>query len=296
MQTPCEGSSATSCTMKNQEIDMFESGGIVGRSPQMQALSFLLERVAATETPLLILGEPGTYKEAFANAVHQKSRRHEAPFVVVDCAGTDSTSLEIELFGGERDAAVASGRVKQGIFEAAEGGTIFLGEVGELSNELQAKILRALERHQIRRFGGATFVPVNVRVIASSSHSLWTALEEKRIRADFYYRLTTLQVRLPPLRERLEDIPALVNNIVEELGLAGSPDGEALLDPAFLATLARYRWPGNVRQLRHHIERCNALGDVSLPPSMETFPAISGAFRINPSVDSIKMLRVAPKA
>lgn len=268
--------------MKNQAINMFESGGIVGCSPQMQALAARLERVAATETPLLIVGESGTYKEAFADAVHQKSRRHEAPFLVVDCAGTDSTILEIELFGDERDAAGGSGPIKQGIFEAAAGGTIFLGEVSELSNKLQARILRAIERHQIRRVGGAALVAVNVRIIASASQSLWTALEEKRIRADFYHRLTTLQVRLPPLRERLEDIPALVNNIVEELGLAGSPDGEALLDPAFLANLARYKWPGNVRQLRHHVERCNALGDVSLPPSMETFPSISGSFRIRP--------------
>jgi DNA-binding NtrC family response regulator len=273
--------------MKN--VDIFEFGGFVGRSPQVQGLAALLERVAATEAPLLIVGEPGTYKEAFAEAVHQKSGR-DGPFLVVDCGGTDTRSLEVELFGDERQEAV-----QRGIFEAASRGTVFLGEIGELSIELQSKLLRAIDRQQIRRVGGANTVPVSARVIASTSRSLRTDLDERRIRSDFYYRMTTLQVRLPPLRERLEDIDALVKSIVHELGLADSPEGTALLDREFLAKLARYSWPGNVRQLRHHVERCSALGDTSLPPSMETFPSTSGSFRVAPSVDSLKMLRAARK-
>jgi DNA-binding NtrC family response regulator len=281
--------------LKNQSaIDLFEFGGFVGRSPQMQGLASLLERVAATEAPLLIVGEPGTYKEAFAETVHQKSGR-SGPFLVVDCGGGSAVSMEVELFGDEREASYGGEGIQHGIFESAAGGTVFLGEIGELSIEMQSKILRAIERRQIRRVGGAELVTVESRVIASTSRSLRTDLDEKRIRADFFYRMTTLQVRLPPLRERLEDIPALVASIVDELGLTDAPEGKALLDRDFLATLARYAWPGNVRQLRHHVERCSAMGDMSLPPSMDTFPATSGSFRVAQSVDSLKMLKVARK-
>jgi two-component system, NtrC family, response regulator GlrR len=276
--------------MKNEgAVDIFEFGGFVGRSPQMQGLAILLERVAKTEAPLLVVGEPGTYKEAFAEAVHQKSGR-KGPFLVVDCGGTDAHSLEVELFGDERQATQGPDGVQRGMFEAASGGTVFLGEVGELSIELQSKLLRAIDRRQIRRVGGASPLPVDARVIASTSRSLRNDLDDRRIRADFYYRITTLQVRIPPLRERLDDIEALVSGIVRELGLAGTSEGAALLDGEFLAKLARYSWPGNARQLRHHVERCSALGDTSLPPSMETFPSTSGSFRVAPSVDSLKML------
>ena len=279
--------------MKNDDI--LGAAFVTGRSPQVQALSALLDRVAAVDTPLLVAGEPGTYKEAFAEAVHRKSPRRHDPFLVVDCVGSPLESLEVELFGDDRDFMAGRGRSKEGIFEAAAGGTVFLGEVGELSVDLQSRVVRAIERKQIRRVGGTSIVSVNVRVIASTSRNPRTELEEHRFRADFYYRLTTVEVRLPPLRERLEDIPALVKSIVDDLGIAGSPDGAALLDPGFLSLLARYAWPGNMRQLRHHVERCLALGDVSLPPSMDTFPSVSGSYRIAKSVDSIKMLRVARK-
>jgi transcriptional regulator with PAS, ATPase and Fis domain len=276
---------------RQSQVDLFATGGIVGQSPQVRGLQNLLERVAANDMPLLVVGEPGTYKEAFAEAVHQKSGR-EGPFLVVDCGGGN---LEVELFGDESQAMYGEEDVQRGIFEAAAGGTVFLGEVGELSIELQSKVLRAIDRHQIRRVGGAEMVPVTARVIASTSYSLRTDLDEKRLRADFYYRMTTLQVRIPPLRERLDDIPALVTSIVDELGLADAPEGAALLEPEFLRTLTKYAWPGNVRQLRHHVERCSALGDVSLPPSMDTFPSTSGSFRVAPSVDSLKAFKAARK-
>jgi transcriptional regulator with PAS, ATPase and Fis domain len=281
--------------MKSQAaVDIFEFGGFVGKSPQIQGLSVLLARVAGTAAPLLVLGEPGTYKEAFAEAVHQKSGR-TGPFLVVDCGGQDPDALESELFGDERAKNEGRGELQPGVFEAAAGGTVFLGEVAELSIELQSKVLRVVERQQVRRIGAAGPIPVTVRVIASTSRSLRADLEEKRVRNDFYYRMTTLQVRIPPLRERLEDIPALVKAILHELGIAESPEAAPLLDPDFLATLSHYSWPGNVRQLRHHIERCSALADVSLPPSMDTFPSMSGSFRVARSVDSLKMLKVARK-
>jgi two-component system, NtrC family, response regulator GlrR len=270
-------------------------GRIVGRSTQVQSLLALLERVAVTDTPLLIVGEPGTYKEAFADAVHQKSRRRDAPFLVVDCGGPDGEGLESELFGDERGETVGKDGIEKGAFEAASGGTVFLGEIGELSVDLQAKILRAIERGQIRRLGGVSSVPVDARIIASTSHGLRADLEKKQIRADFYYRLTTLQIRIPALRERLEDIPALVESIVEDLGLIGSADGAKLLAPDFLDKLARYPWPGNLRQLRHHVERCAALGDMTLQPSMDKFPPMSGSFRIAPPADSLRQFRVARK-
>jgi len=270
-------------------------GGIVGRSAQVQTLLALLERVAVTDTPLLIVGEPGTCKEAFADAVHQKSRRRGAPFLSVDCGGPEGEGLEIELFGDERGGMAELDGFKKGAFEAASGGTVFLGEVGDLSVEMQAKVLRAIERSQIRRLGGVSPVAVDARIIASTSCGLRADLEKKQIREDFYYRLTTLQIRLPPLRERLEDIPALVESMVEDLGLAGSAGGAALLAPDFLEKLSLYSWPGNLRQLRHHVERCAALGDVTLQPSMDKFPPMSGAFRIAPALDSLKQLRVARK-
>jgi DNA-binding NtrC family response regulator len=267
---------------------------MVGTSTQVEGLLTLLGRVATSDSPLLLVGEPGTYKEAFADAVHQKSRRRSAPFLSVDCAGPDAERLEIELFGDERNAGDEAG-IKKGVFEAGAGGTVFLGEVAELSSDLQSKIVRAIERHQIRRVGGVSPVGVDVRIIGSTSHALKEDLDKKQVRADFYYRLTTLEVRVPALRERLEDIPAIVKTIVEDLGLLGSPMGASLLEKDFLDKLARYPWPGNLRQLRHHVERCAALGDVTLPPSMDKFPPLSGAFRTAPSVDSLQMLRVARK-
>jgi DNA-binding NtrC family response regulator len=276
-------------------VDILQFGGFVGQSPQVQALFSLLERAASTEVALLVVGEPGTYKEAFAEGVHQKSGRR-GPFLVVDCGGGNGMSLEAELFGDERQASYGGEGVERGMFEAASGGTVFLGEVGELSIDLQSKIFRAIESRQIRRVGGTALVPLDVRVIASTSSNLRADLDKKRFRSELYRRLTRLQVRLPPLRERLADIPELVRNIVDELGLTGSGAGDALLDPEFLATLARHPWPGNFRQLRHHVERCNALGDAGLPPSMDEFPSMSGSFRVANRVDSIRSMRAARKA
>jgi two-component system response regulator GlrR len=275
-------------------MDVLAAGGMVGTSTQVEGLVALLGRVAASDSPLLVVGEPGTYKEAFADAVHQRSRRKGAPFLSVDCGGPDAERLDIELFGDERTTG-DDGEPKKGVFEAATGGTVFLGEVAELSSELQSKVVRALERRQIRRAGGASPIAVDVRIIGSTSRALKEDLDKKQIRADFYYRMTTLEVRIPALRERLEDIPAVVKTIVDELGLLGSEIGTALLERDFLDKLARYPWPGNLRQLRHHVERCAALGDVTLPPSMDKFPPLSGAFRTAPSVDSLQMLRVARK-
>jgi transcriptional regulator with PAS, ATPase and Fis domain len=282
--------------MKTQAVvDVLDLGGIVGPSPQMQALFGLLRRVAATDAPLLVVGEPGTCKEAFADGVHQRSSRRHAPFLVTDCGALSSTVGEGELFGYERDAISRNGSVRPGIFEAARGGTVFLGEVDDLSIDLQAKVLRAIEHRQIRRVGGSSFVGVDVRVMASTSRGLRAGFEEKRIRPDFYYRFTTVEVKLPPLRERLGDIPALVASIVVDLGLDGSREGQALLDPAFLARLSSYSWPGNVRQLRHYIERCSVLGDVTLPLSKEAFPP-SSSYRVAPAVDSMRTMRIARKA
>jgi two-component system response regulator GlrR len=268
----------------------FESSEFARGSVAMQSLFALVERVAPTDTPLLIVGEPGTRKDALATAVHQASARRDAPLVTVDCRRPDRESLEVDLFGDERAACTGSGSVEHGAFEAASGGSVFLAEVGALSNDLQFKIVRAIEKRQIRRAGGARWLPVDVRIIASTTGNLQNALKKKRVRADFFYRLTTVELRLPPLRERLEDIPALVRIIADELGLEKA-DGDALLDPKFLDSLRQYSWPGNVRQLRRYIERCAALGDLTLPPSVDTIPSTtSGMFRVGKPMRSSRPL------
>jgi two-component system, NtrC family, response regulator GlrR len=267
----------------------FESSEFARGSVAMQSLFALVERVAPMDTPLLIVGEPGTRKDALASAVHQASARRDAPFVTVDCRRPDGDSLEVDLFGDERSACTGSGSVEQGAFEAASGGSVFLAEVGALSHDLQFKIVRAMEKREVRRVGGTRWLPVNVRIIAATTGNLQHDLNKKRIRADFYYLLTTVELRLPPLRERLEDIPALVKIIVDELGLVEKADAEALLDPKFLNSLREYSWPGNVRQLRRYIERCVALGDLNLPPSVDTIPsATSGMFRVGKPMRSSK--------
>jgi len=247
-------------------------GGMVGRSAPMRALFSLLKRAAASEATVLIEGETGTGKEASSDAIHSESSRREGPFGVVDCGAIPPQLLESELFGHEKGSFTGASASRQGAFEAASGGTIFLDEIGELSLDLQPKILRAIERHQIKRVGSTSYTRVDVRVIAATNRNLKAEVAAKRFRSDLYYRLAVIQVRLPPLRERMSDLPMLVDHILERLGAVSCPEVDALRTPAFLAVLARYRWPGNIRQLRNYLERCVALGDMSTPPGTDTAP------------------------
>ena len=246
--------------------------GMVGRSAPMRSLFALLARAAKTDATVLLEGETGTGKEASADAIHAQSRRAQGPFIVIDCGAIPPNLLESELFGYEKGSFTGAVTARAGAFEAASGGTIFLDEIGELTIDLQPKILRAIERRQVKRIGSSISTGVDVRVIAATNRSLKAEVAANRFRSDLYYRLAVIQVRLPPLRERLTDLPYLIDDFLQKAGAADSPEAEGLKAPEFLANVTRYRWPGNVRQLRNYLERCLALADSKTPPGADTAP------------------------
>ena len=236
---------------------------MTGHSPVMREAFALLELAAASDATVLLEGETGTGKEIAAESIHRLSARGEGPFVVIDCGSIPAALLESELFGHERGAFTGAVSARMGAFEAANGGTIFLDEVGELSIDLQPKLLRVLERRQIKRLGQPQYTPIDVRVIAATNRNLRTEVNRHRFRSDLYYRLAVIEVRLPPLRARVEDIPALATDLLSSMGVDKSPDRDFLHSPEFLAELKRHSWPGNVRELRNYLERCLALHQYS---------------------------------
>jgi DNA-binding NtrC family response regulator len=219
----------------------------------------LLERAATSDATVLLEGETGTGKEVAAESIHMESARRDGPFVVVDCAAIPQELLESELFGHEKGSFTGAMSAREGAFEAASGGTIFLDEIGELGLDLQPRLLRVLERKQVKKVGSNRYVPVDVRVVAATNRNLWREVNERRFRSDLYYRLAVVEVRLPPLRERREDLAKLVEHLLSTLGAAGSEGATSLVTDSFLAELARHEWHGNVRELRNYLERCLAL-------------------------------------
>ena len=234
----------------------------------MRRLFALLERIAPTDAPVLIQGETGTGKELCAEALHAHSPRADKPFVVMDLAAVQPTLIESELFGHVRGAFTGAVADRAGAFERADGGTLFLDEVGELSAELQPRLLRALERGQVKRVGANDFKTVNVRVIAATHRDLLALARENRFREDLYHRLAVLQARLPPLRERREDIAGLVEGFLARIGRTGA------IGPQTLALLVGHDWPGNVRELRNVVERAVSLagGAEEVPPEVLALP------------------------
>jgi two-component system, NtrC family, response regulator GlrR len=239
-------------------------GTLVGRSPAMRALFARLERVAPTDATVLVEGETGTGKEAVAESIHRESARRDGPFIVVDCGALPHDLLDSELFGHEKGSFTGATGRRDGALEVASGGTLFLDEIGELPADLQPKLLRALERREIKRVGSNDYAPIDVRVIAATNRNLRAEVNERRFRPDLYYRLAVVELRLPPLRERTEDLALLTEHLLAGLGAAGRPEAEALRTPELLADLERHGWPGNVRELRNYLERCLALRE-SLP-------------------------------
>ena len=231
-------------------------GTMVGASVAMRRVFAVLERAAASDSTVLLEGETGTGKEAVAESIHHESARRDGPFVVVDCAAIPANLLESELFGWRRGAFTGAVEAREGAFEAARGGTVFLDEIGELAPELQPKLLRVLERREVKRVGATQHEPVDVRVVAATNRDLRAEVNARRFRSDLYFRLAVVEVRLPPLRERPDDIGPLVEHLLESLGRAGSPEAAPLREPAFLQELGRHGWPGNVRELRNYLERC----------------------------------------
>jgi PAS domain S-box-containing protein len=226
---------------------------IVGASPALGEVLKLLPEVAQSEANVLIVGESGTGKELFARAIHDSSPRREAPFAAVNCSALAETLLESELFGHERAAFTGAVRSKAGRFELAKGGTLFLDEIGDLKPELQVKLLRVLEQRVFERVGGSRLIPLDARLVAATNQDLTQALRQGRFREDLYYRLRTVPLYIPPLRQRPGDIRPLVEHFIRRFN---QKTGKAVraVDPKALAVLESHHWPGNVRELQRAIE------------------------------------------
>ncbi len=233
--------------------------GLRGKSPQMQRLMVQLQRVAQGAASVLLVGESGTGKEVTARAVHELSPRARGPFVTVDCGAVPPTLLASELFGHERGAFTGAERQHVGALERAAGGSLLLDEIGELPAEVQATLLGVLERKRYRRVGGQQELTLDARVVAATHRDLRAGVNGGSFRLDLYYRLAVVVLRLPPLRERVEDIPLLVDHFVRELGYVGT--GQELLGDDAMAMLARQSWPGNVRELRNVVESMLLMGE-----------------------------------
>jgi DNA-binding NtrC family response regulator len=227
---------------------------IIGKCEKMKEVSRLIQKVAPSDTTVLLLGESGTGKELFARAIHSLSAREKAPYVAINCAAIPRELLENELFGSERGAYTGAVARKMGKFEIAEGGSAFLDEVGDLDIALQAKLLRVLQDRTFERLGGTKTISVNVRLIAASNTDLKKAIEKKQFREDLYYRLSVFPITIPPLRERREDIPNLAEYFVKKYCAEMKKPQKTISNEA-LALLDKYHWPGNVRELENTIER-----------------------------------------
>jgi DNA-binding NtrC family response regulator len=233
-----------------------ELGPIIGRSVPMREVMAQIEQVAPSSASVLICGESGTGKEVVARTLHELSGRSNGPYLAMNCAAIPGNLIESELFGHERGSFTGAEARRQGCFELANGGTLLLDEITEMRAELQPKLLRAIEERKVRRVGGTVEIPLNVRILAASNRNLDDALREGKFREDLYYRLNVFRIDLPPLRERTDDIPVLVEHFVREFSEQRAKPLVGV-DHECLEILNSYRWPGNIRQLRNVIERAS---------------------------------------
>jgi DNA-binding NtrC family response regulator len=231
-------------------------GRALGASEAMRRLFAVLPRLAESDATILLEGETGTGKGLLAEAIHEASPRAGGPFVVLDCGSIPPTLIESELFGHEKGSFTGATAARIGGFEAARGGTVFLDEIGELPLDMQPKLLRAIEDRVVKRIGGNEAVRLDIRIVAATNRDLRAEINQGRFRSDLYYRLNTFRLRIPPLRERRDDIALLVAHFYRQLGPGGEPPPAELL-----ADLVRHDWPGNVRELRAAVERAVLLGD-----------------------------------
>jgi DNA-binding NtrC family response regulator len=229
-------------------------------SPKMRLATGMARKAAVSKSTVLLLGESGTGKEVFARAIHAWSERRKEPFIAINCVGLSKELLESELFGHEKGAFTGAHQLKKGKMEQANGGSVFLDEVGDISAELQTKLLRFLQEREFERVGGTQTIPVDVRVIAATNRDLTAAIQESRFREDLYYRLNVIPISLPPLRERREDIPVLARYFLRRFAAETKKIFSSITADAE-AKLVGYPWPGNVRELANVIERAAVLGD-----------------------------------
>ncbi|MDZ7793758.1 MAG: sigma-54 dependent transcriptional regulator [Spirochaetia bacterium] len=260
-----------------EEVERLKSrrtaGAIIGKSTQMQKIMQMVEQVAATKASVLITGESGVGKELVADAVHTLSNRRDNPYIKVHCAALAESLLESELFGHEKGAFTGAVSMKRGRFELAHTGTIFLDEIGEINQQVQIKILRVLQDKKFERVGGEHTQEVDVRVVSATNRDLKSEIEEGRFREDLFYRLNVVNIHVPPLRDRKEDIPLLISAFLQEFSEENQKNIEGI-DPRARLALYNYHWPGNIRELRNCIESAvvmskgNIISYDDLPPTV----------------------------
>ncbi len=254
--------------LRSELSDHIGMPAIIGKSPKMLEVAENIQRVASTKTTVLLLGESGTGKELFARAIHYLSPRKGKPFVPINCAAIPRELLESELFGHEKGAFTGAEERKLGKFELASSGTVFLDEIGEMDMALQSKLLRTLQEAEIERVGGTKPIKVDVRIIAASNKNLQEAVANNKLRDDLYYRLSVFPITIPPLRERMEDIPLLVEHFISKYNREMNMQKGGITDDA-MKVLMDYDWKGNVRELENVIERAMILSDGEMITSKE---------------------------
>jgi two-component system response regulator HydG len=262
--------------LQKQLDDLRAKGQVIGSSPAFRRTMRLVEQVADSSATVLILGESGAGKELFAHTIHELSARRAGPFVAVNCAALPETLLESELFGYEKGAFTGAAARKEGRFEVADAGTLFLDEVGDLSLVTQPKILRVLQEGEFERLGGTRMIRVDVRIVAATNHDLAQMVRDKRFREDLYYRLNVITVTVPPLRERRDDVPLLAQHFLRIYAAKNNRRLEGFTDEA-LRRLEAYAWPGNVRELENVIERAVVLARDALIDVGHLSDEIAGA-------------------
>ncbi len=267
--------------LRRQMEERFGFGGIIGKSARMREVYTLIEKVANSTATVLILGESGTGKELAAKAIHYNGPRREKRFVAVNCGAIPETLMESELFGHHKGAFTGAVADRPGLFEQAEGGTLFLDEIGEIPLQLQAKLLRVLQEREFRRIGESIDRKADVRIIAASNRDLEEQVKEGSFREDLYYRLDVVQVKMPALRERPEDIPLLIEHFYRKF--AGDTEGSQMVTGDAIKLLMGYPFPGNVRELENIVERCLVIGDRIL--SRESLPKQVTRFQKAPEPD-----------
>jgi len=257
--------------LKKKLDEKYGLENIIGNSSSLKSVMDIVKQVAPTKATVLIEGESGTGKELIANAIHKLSDRANQTLIKVHCAALNENLLESELFGHEKGAFTGALTMKKGRFELADGGTLFLDEIGEISPLIQVKLLRVLQEKEFERVGGTKTIKVDVRVITATNRDLWQEVQKKNFREDLYYRLKVVSIKIPPLRERKEDIPLLVNAFIEEFCRVNNKP-RISISPKAMAILESYSWPGNVRELRNLVEglvvlsRGNEITEKDLPP------------------------------